>query len=481
MEHWNSIWKTINLKTSPLLKTNRQNRIIFGLVTCVFIVMAGYLGYITNQPPEEVEEKPNTVAVSYGDVRQSVNAPGKLVNSKLTDLTMQVEGHIKDIFVKPGQKVKKGELLASLDEAEKYKSLAETSRSASTQAERDLEDLINNAPKASADAQLEYLKAQTTLNDAQKKYERMKYPRASQADIDLALANYYESLNSFSQAQETYEHAAGRSDTDPEHIAALQSLAAARAQRDHNLAVYNYSRSTYSQADKDQAEAELAQAKADLEISRQRWERVKDGPDDVELQKAQSKAQEAKVAAENAEQAYQNTNLVAPFDGLVINLNVKKGQTVTPTTVVLSFTDPASFEALVTIVEEDFSLIHIGQSASIFLDSQPDETISARVDRIIPQRSSSDRATYPVYLSLDTLLENLAGGMTVDASILIEGRTHVLTLPRSLVRSSGGGKAVVEVWKDGVRQKRDIQVGLIGDQNVEIISGLAEGEEVVSR
>lgn len=71
--------------------------------------------------------------------------------------------------------------------------------------------------------------------------------------------------------------------------------------------------------------------------------------------------------------------------------------------------------------------------------------------------------------------------MSADASIVIAQRQDVLCLPRALAQAAADGSASVEVWSSWTKQKRTIQVGLRGDSYVEILSGLEEGELVVSR
>ncbi len=71
--------------------------------------------------------------------------------------------------------------------------------------------------------------------------------------------------------------------------------------------------------------------------------------------------------------------------------------------------------------------------------------------------------------------------MTVDASVLIASRSNVLRLPRSLVHAKSDGTALVRVWANNQTQERTIKTGLRGDQYVEILDGLREGEQVISR
>ena len=88
---------------------------------------------------------------------------------------------------------------------------------------------------------------------------------------------------------------------------------------------------------------------------------------------------------------------------------------------------------------------------------------------------------YSIYISLNHVPDGLADGMTSDTAITIAKHAGVLCLPRAVVRASSGNTTTVKVW-DGVDETtRDITIGLRGDTYVEIVSGLDEGEQVVTR
>jgi multidrug efflux pump subunit AcrA (membrane-fusion protein) len=117
----------------------------------------------------------------------------------------------------------------------------------------------------------------------------------------------------------------------------------------------------------------------------------------------------------------------------------------------------------------------------VYFDARPDVTAKGKVERIIPKRIEGDSPLYSVYLSLDEIPDGLADGMTVDTNVTITSRPGVLCLPRSVVHASGDNKAVLQVWNGSSTESREVTVGLRGDSNVEIVSGLTEGEKVVVR
>jgi multidrug efflux pump subunit AcrA (membrane-fusion protein) len=118
-------------------------------------------------------------------------------------------------------------------------------------------------------------------------------------------------------------------------------------------------------------------------------------------------------------------------------------------------------------------------AVNLFFDALPDLNLRGKIKTIIPRRVSGDRPRYNARVSLDSVPPGLAEGMSADTTIVLERRENVLCLPRGVVRSSGDGKAVVQVWNGLTTEKRTLTVGLRGDKDVEILTGIREGEKVV--
>jgi len=452
-----------------------------GLMALALIAGVGYLGFRSNNDPQEIEEKPQTGSVERGDVLQTVSAPGQLVYTHQQELSMQVEGRLEEILVQPGDTVETGQVLARMGGREGFEVDLATARVGVWQAQQALDELIANAPKVTADAQMALLEAQEALDEAVRLREAMNYPRASQTRLDGAEAEYQLALSGVALAQGTFDALSSRAFDDPERVMALQALTAAQAQRDQALATLNWLKGRPTDQDIAEADAAVAQAQAALDSAQRSWERVQAGPDTTALELANAKLAEAQALYNQAESAVQHLELIAPFNGVVIEVNASASQTVSAATPILTLVDPYALEAQVTVVEEDFSYVIPGQNVSLFFDAQPEAEVYGKVARIIPKRTGGDRPLYPVYITVDNPPAGLVAGMTTDASIIIDNRTNVLVLPKAVVRARSDGTAQVYVWVNGKRETREIRIGLIGDLSVEVLEGLQEGDEVVAQ
>jgi HlyD family secretion protein len=225
----------------------------------------------------------------------------------------------------------------------------------------------------------------------------------------------------------------------------------------------------------------MDQTKAILDNAQRKWDQVKNGPDAMTLELAQAKIADMQRQYAQAQDDLSHLTLAAPFDGVITDVKASYGDQVTATTIIMTIVNPNALEAQVTVVEEDYPLIQPGLSAQLFFDAQPEVQGIGHVDRIVPSRTADAQPLYPVDITIDQLPPRLAPGMSVDSSIIIAEKKSVLVLPKALVRARTDGTATVQVWANGRKENREIKIGLIGDQNVEIVSGLQKGEQVVGQ
>ncbi len=293
-------------------------------------------------------------------------------------------------------------------------------------------------------AQLDLLEAQDELEKLQKRRTALDYPRATNdfiKDLRKQIKAAKQSVSQLTDASKSAEDATIRSQL-------LASLTTAK----ENLKSLESKLSWYTS---NPTESEIVAA-------------------DSELALAQAKYEAAKAVKESLE-------ITAPIDGIVFEVSAETGQTYQAEAVLFTIGDPKALEVVANVTEEDYPLISVGQNAEIYFDARPEVTVQGKIERIIPMRIEGDHPLYNIYISLDEVPDGLADGMTSDTAITIAKSEGVLCLPRALVRASSGDTTTVKVW-DGVQEvSKEITIGLRGDTYVEIVSGLSEGDQVVTR
>ena len=299
-------------------------------------------------------------------------------------------------------------------------------------------------PVATTQAQLDMLEAQQELEKLQRQRTALDYPRAT----DAFIKDLRKQIGNAKQVVVELENNYKKAEDPLERSQVLASLTLAKADLKNLQSNLNWYTSNPTENEVTNADSELALA--------------------------QAKYDAAKAVLESLE-------IKAPFKGIVFAVNAESGETYQSETSLFTIGDPKALEVVANVTEEDYPLLTIGQAVEVFFDARPDVTVTGKVDRIIPKRIAGDRPLYNIYISLDDVPDGLADGMTSDTAITIAERTAVLCLPRAVVRASSGNTTTVKVW-DGTQEiAREITTGLRGDTYVEIVSGLSEGEQVVTR
>ena len=230
---------------------------------------------------------------------------------------------------------------------------------------------------------------------------------------------------------------------------------------------------------KSQLLASLVVAKENLKSLESNLNWYTSNPTDSDIVAADSELALAQAKYDAAKAMLESLEIKAPFNGIVFEVSAEAGQTYQAETALFKVGDPKALEVVANITEEDYPIVSVGQAVELFFDARSDVTVLGKVDRIIPKRIEGDSPRYHIYITLNDVPDGLADGMTADAAITITKRENVLCLPRSIVRASGVDEVTLKVWVNQTEETRKVIVGLRGDSDVEILSGLTEGDQVV--
>ncbi len=181
------------------------------------------------------------------------------------------------------------------------------------------------------------------------------------------------------------------------------------------------------------------------------------------------------VAKVNKERA----QVTAPMDGVITTRFVEIGESVRPGTALLVLTASGRTRIQLEPDERNLALLAKGQRAAVSAEAYPNESFEATLSYIAPA-VNADRGTIEVRLDVPTPPAYLRPNMTVSVELQIQTRENALSLPLTVVQDLGSARPWVGVI--GARDKitrREIQIGLRGDELVEVLSGVAEGERVV--
>lgn len=217
---------------------------------------------------------------------------------------------------------------------------------------------------------------------------------------------------------------------------------------------------------------------------------------ETSLENAALSLQNAQLSLQNAQDALENYTITAPISGTVIEKNFKAGDTIDNnsltaaggTLAVLYDMSTLTFE--MKIDEKDINKIQVGQEVTITADAVEGVTFSGVVDTVnINGTTVSGQTNYPVTVVINDP-QDLKPGMNVSADIIVERAGTVLCVPVDAV-NRGSDKPTVQVAGEGALDEegnvidpskletREVTLGRNDNDNIEITSGLTEGDVVV--
>jgi RND family efflux transporter MFP subunit len=201
----------------------------------------------------------------------------------------------------------------------------------------------------------------------------------------------------------------------------------------------------------------------------------------------------AKAAVQEAETGVENTRIVAPFDGTVLNKNADIGEIVAPLAgaessraAVVTIADLNSLEVEADVSEANITRVSPGQPCEITLDAYPEYHYPGFVSKIVPTADRA-KATVAVKIRFKSYDRRVLPEMSAKISFLPEGMGSgdqiskpVLTVPSASVATRNGKRVVYQVKED-----RAVEIPVLVGQEmgglVEIQGGLSAGEKVVAR
>ena len=211
----------------------------------------------------------------------------------------------------------------------------------------------------------------------------------------------------------------------------------------------------------------------------------------IALAREQVGAADARVRV--ARQDLDNCTVRAPFGGIVVSKDAQRGEMVSPVSAGGGFTrtgiativDMGSLEIEVDVNESYIARVKSGQPVTAVLDAYPDWQIPAKVRTVIPT-ADRQKATVKVRATFDRLDPRILPDMGVKVTFLGEERSAQagagarVWIPRTAVLEQGGAAAVL-VHREGRVERRAVRLGQARGNEHEVIAGLSDGEEVVTK
>ena len=442
-------------------------KIVIGIVVVLVLAIGVYASTVLSKKGLVTVQTGNVVRQ---DLTSLVTASGEIKPKNYINIGANAQGELKEILVKEGDRVRRGQLLARIE---------------------------NVQPEADVDAQratLNSAEADSSASEAGLKAADENI-RTMQAQIDKDQADLEHTKADFDRSESLYK----------EHLLAKQ---------DWELKKFTFEA---QQATVKQSEMRLVQSRAQREQSL------------AQLASAQKRIAQYKAVLVRFNDILQKHNAFAPLDGVVTNLPVRVGETVVPgvqnsaASTIMTIADMSLITAEVKVDETDIVNVKLTQAVDVTIDAIPNKTFKGHVVEIGNTAilrstgvaasqsaiSSQEAKDFKVVVALDNPPDEIRPGLSCTAKITTATRKNVLTIPIQAltVRQKGqlepkpadGKVAPVAAKLDPVAEKakkeelqgvfvvaggkavfKKVDTGITGATDIEVLSGLNEGDQIVT-
>ncbi|MDX9893466.1 MAG: efflux RND transporter periplasmic adaptor subunit [Patescibacteria group bacterium] len=204
------------------------------------------------------------------------------------------------------------------------------------------------------------------------------------------------------------------------------------------------------------------------------------GTDELDIKSQKLAIKQKENSLLDARQELADYYVRAPFDGVLAEVNVSKGDTVSSGTTVATLITTTKL-AEITLNEIDAAKVKLGQRAILEFDAIDNLMITGEVAEVDTLGTvASGVVSYGIKIGFDVQDDRIKPGMTLSANIIVDSSQDVLMVPLSAVKTVGNS-SYVEVLVDSQPQRVAVTTGLSNDTMIEIVDGLTEGDQVITQ
>ncbi len=413
------------------------------------------------------------------ELNSIVTASGEVRAKQFVDLQPEISGIIKELYVREGDSVKKGEILLRIDPIQTD---ADTSIARSQYEVAVAEDRAQTFDIANAEVNI--MRDETSLKSAR-------------AELIQAEFNFVRAERSFQRQQQLHEDGL--------------------ISRDDYEASQNEFRSAEARLEVQKANVTLIEDQID--IARNNLLRMKSA-----AKASRARRESAAASLTKARDQSSKSNIESPIDGVITHLNKEQGERAVPgmmsnpEATIMTIADLSVIQAELKVDETDVVNVSLGDIAQVQIDALPNTVFEGEVVEIgnSPIQSSGQEAKdFKVIVTLKDPSPKLRPGMSCTSDITTDTKRDVLVIPiqaltvrevevdewgdyhepdlddrneTSVARAATGEEKLREeelegvfvVQKNKIVRFRPVKTGITGESEIEVLDGLEEGEEIVS-
>lgn len=467
---------------------------IIALVILLILAAAGWFAYQRVWlPRQQAAEEPayETAIVGRGSIASTVSATGNIEPETEISLVFRAPGTVSNVYVVEGQEVAAGDLLAELDTTDLTLGLAQA-RAAADISEAQLakleqppsEDDLLTAQAAVEVAQNGVAGAEASLKAAQAAYRDLlagpsdAQRLVNQAQVRQAEANVKTAQHAYNEIKALPN--AGALPQAAQLEQATVALEVAKAQAAITDEPPTQAQITAALNQIAQAEVGVRQAQSNLLTAQKNLDTLLEGPDEQDLRIARAQLQQAQIGLLQAENNLNNAQLMAPFAGVVTQVNIKAGEQAGAGLPAVVVTDLDHLKMDVLVDEIDVRQVAVGQPVRIRVDALPGDDLTGLVTEVAPTASNVGGViAYPVTVTPDPSDAPLRAGMSATAFITTANVDDAVLVPNRFIQlDRETDRAYVYKLVNGEPVFQEVELGLRNERMSQVLAGLEDGDEV---
>lgn len=300
---------------------------------------------------------------------------------------------------------------------------------------------------------------------------------------DLAAAAL-ENKGAYEQARATYE-AAVKGGLPEEWQKAELDAQAARQALEAAEKVYTSRQNLYKQGalprkDLDQAEVAYVQARNQYDLAQKHLQALQAGGKQLQLQAAHGQLESAKGKYEGSQAQLNYAEVRSPIDGMVTDRPLYPGEMATAGTPLITVMDLSQVVARAHIPQSQAALLRVGDAATISAPGA-NESLTGKVTVVSPALDPNS-TTVEVWAQATNPEHKLRPGSSVQVKMVAGKVPDAIVVPASaLLKNSEGAASVMVVGPDGRAHQQPVNVGVQQGNEVQIVSGLKTGDNVITQ
>lgn len=507
----------INIK-----KLFTKKRIIWAAIIMSVLV----LGYFLFFNKKSIQQ---TLIVHPGDFLQQVSASGKIITTENVDLSFEQAGIIRGVYVKVGDKVEAGKLIANQDTEKLYAQAGQMQAGIDLQKAKLNQLLAGSTPEdikikedavfsEKQDLQNAYAAAVSNLTSAYSsmynayiavtyiddiyftlQYDQgKKIQRAEDEILDiLRVAKKYldDAKNNNENITSAIEKMASQTDTIHDNLNLIRELMDDSIFHISGLTADKESLDTQKTninaalADILSSQQDVVSAQAALQQAENQLESIKATPRTTDVAVYEAQIRQASASLQEIYAQIREKQVIAPISGTVAAINAESGSIMGPGEIAASIISDGKFQIESYVPEIYVASIKFQDTAEITLDAYGvNEKFMAIVVSVNPAETIKDGiSTYKVTLEFIDGDQRFKSGMTGNVIITTEKKSDVISVPQRIIITKTGGysdpsgqKKFVKVKEGGTIIEREVEIGSVSSSgNTEIIFGLNDGDVVI--